>query len=247
MTLPPAQHRDRIMNAIKLSRQKGLILKIAIAWLCTFLLLGFVIAATSAANPVTVSIIPEVPKTGEPIVATFNINNPSDAPLTTQYQLYVNGRLVESGSTTIAPQASSKYQYAYKNTLERGEQVNFVLKTSSDSGSFDRIVSLPKYPPQLMSSFVSFAAFSTSVMSSMISMEYFTDAFGATATINTGIIVCIILIALLLFLELTQAIITGRRISIISSYRASFTTMSTILFVIFIGMVFTKVVMIIAT
>ena len=235
------------MNATKASQQKGLILKITIAWLGIFLLLGFLIATRSAANPITMSIIPEVPKAGEPIVATFNISNPSDEPSTTSYQLYVNGRLMESGSATIAPHASSKYQYAYANTLERGEQVIFLLKTSSDSGSFDRMVSLPKYPPQLMSSFVSFAAFSTSVMSSMISMEYFTNTFGTTATINTGIIVCIILIALLIFLELTQAIITGRRIGIIGSYRAGFTTMSTILFIIFIGMVFTKVVMIIAT
>ncbi len=234
------------MDSRKAGQHKGLMLKVAIVWLCTFALLGFLIASRSAANPVTMSIIPEVPKAGAPIVATFNINNPSDGPSTTSYQLYVNGRLVESGRTTIAPQASSKYQYAYKNTLERGEQVNFVLKTNSDSGSFDKIVSLPAYPSQLMSSFVSFAAFSTSVMTSMISMEYFTDTFGTTARINTGMIVAIVLITLLIFVELTQAIITGRGSTIISSYRAGFTTISTILFIIFIGMVFTRVVMIIA-
>ena len=235
------------MNATKASQHKGLILKIAIVWLSTFLLLGFLIATRSGASPITISIIPEVPKTGEPIVATFNISNPSDEPSTTSYQLYVNGGLVESGSATIASQASSKYQYAYLNTLERGEQVNFVLKTSSDSGSFDKIVSLPKYPPQLMSSFVSFAAFSTSVMSSMVSMEYFNDTFGTTSGVNTGIIVAIVLIVLLIFLELTQAIPASGRVTIIGSYRAGFSTISTILFIIFIGMVFTKVVMIIAT
>ncbi len=228
-------------------RHKGLILKVIIAWLCIFLLFGFLVATRSAASPITMSVIPEVPKTGEPIVATFNISNPSDEPSTTQYQLYVNGRLVESGSTTIAPLSSSKYQYAYKNYLGRGEQVNFILKTNSDNGSFDKIVSLPAYPSQLMSSFVSLAAFSTSVMSSMVSMEYFNETFGTTSGINTGIIVAIILIVLLIFLELTQAVTTGRKITIIGSYRASFSTMSTILFIIFIGMVFTKVVMILAT
>jgi len=235
------------MDKSGVEQQKGLILKTAVVWLCTFLLLGLLIATMSTANPVTMSVIPEVPKTEEPIVATFNINNPSSEQSTTSYQLYINGKLVKSGSTTIAPHDSSKYQYAYKNTLEKGEQVNFVLKTSSDSGSFEKIVSLPAYPSQLMSSFVSFAAFSTSVMSSMVSMEYFNDTFGTTAGINTGLIVTIVLLALLIFLELTQAIITGKRITIISSYRAGFTTMSTILFIIFIGMVFTKVVMILAT
>ena len=242
-----SQHGGSIMNTREASQQKGLILKIGITWLCIFLLAGFLIAMRSAASPITMSIIPEVPRVGEPIVATFNINNPSDAPSTTSYQLYVNGRLVESGSASIAPQASSKYQYAYTNPLERGEQVNFVLKTSSDSGSFDKMVSLPAYPSQLMSSFVSFAAFSTSVMSSMISVEYFTDTFGTTAGLNTGIIIFIILIALLIFLELTQAITLGKGITILGSYRVGFRNMSTILFIIFIGMAFTKVVMVIAT
>ena len=98
-----------------------------------------------------------------------------------------------------------------------------------------------------MSSFVSLAAFSTSVMSSMVSMEYFNETFGTTSGINTGIIVAIVLIVLLIFLELTQVVTTGRKITIIGSYRAGFSTMSTILFIIFIGMVFTKVVMILAT
>ncbi len=236
-----------MMSDTKASQHKGLILRIVITWLCVFLLSSFLIAARSSANPVTMSIIPEVPKTGEPIVATFNINNPSDKPVTTEYRLYVNRQLVQSGRTTVAAQARSQYQYAYQNSLERGEQVNFVLRTSSDSGSFDKMVSLPAYPPQLMSSFVSFAAFSTSVMSSMVSMEYFNATFGTTRTINTGIIVSLILITLLIFLELTQAVTAGRRTTIISSYRVSFSTVSTILFIIFIGMVFTKLVMIMAT
>ncbi len=236
-----------MMSDTKASRQKGLILRIVITWLCVFLLSSFLIATRSSANSATMSIIPEVPKTGEPIVATFNINNPSDKPVTTEYELYVNRQLVQSGRTTVAAQASSQYQYAYQNSLERGEQVNFVLRTSSDSGSFDKMVSLPAYPPQLMSSFVSFAAFSTSVMSSMVSMEYFNATFGTSRTMNTGIIVSLILITLLIFLELTQAVTAGLRTTIISSYRVSFSTVSTILFIIFIGMVFTKLVMIMTT
>ncbi len=235
------------MNKQKSSQYKGLILKIGITWLCILLLAGFLIAMRSNANPITMSIIPEVPRTGEPIVATFNISNSTDEPSTTSYQLYVNGKLVESGRIAIAPQTSSKHQYAYTNSLERGKQVNFVLKTNSDSGSFVKAVSLPAYPPQLMSSFVSFAAFSTSVMSSMITMEYFTNTFGTTSGINTGIIISIILIALLIFLELTQAITAGKGINILGHYRLGLGNMTTILFIIFVGMVFTRVVMILAT
>ncbi len=200
------------MGAAQVRKDNGLILKIAIVWLSIFLLVGFLIATRSAASPITMSVIPEVPKTGEPIVATININNPSDEPSTTSYRLYVNGKLVESGTTTIAPHTSAKYQYASRNSLQRGEQVNFVLKTNSDNGNIDKIVSLPAYPPQLMSSFVSFAAFSTSVMSSMVSMQYFNETFGTAAGgINTGIIVAIVLMALLIFLEMTKAMIINRK------------------------------------
>ena len=233
------------MNRLKSRQYNGLVLKIGITWLCFFLLVGFS-TARSAASPIAMSIMPEVPKTGEPVVATFNIKNPSDSPSSISYQLYINGRLVENGSTVVAPQASSKHQYAYANPLERGEQVNFVLKTSSDSGSFVKAVSLPAYPPQLMSSFVSFAAFSTSVMSSMTSMEYFTNTFGTTSGINTGIIISIILIALLIFIEVTQTITAGKGINILGHYRLGLGNMAAILFIVFVGMVFTRVVMILA-
>lgn len=235
-----------IVIELESKQRKGLLLKVGITWLCIFLLFGFFIAARSTSSPVTMSIIPEVPKVGEPVVATFSIKNPANTPLTTSYNLFINGRLVESGSTVIGPLESSKYQYAYANSLEKGEQVNFVLETSSASGNLTKIVSLPAYPSQLMSSFVSFAAFSTSVMTSMITMEYFTDTFGTTSGINTGIIISIILIVLLIFLELTQTIITSKEITILGHYRFGLGNAATILFIIFIGMVFTKVVMILS-
>ena len=79
-------------------------------------------------------------------------------------------------------------------------------------------------------------------------MEYFSNTFSTTAGLNTGVIICFILMALLIFLELTPAIATSsKRIAILGSYRASFRNMSTILFIIFMGIVFAKVVMIVAT
>jgi hypothetical protein len=95
-----------------------------------------------------------------------------------------------------------------------------------------------------MSSFVSFAAFSTSVMNSMITAEYFTTNFGTSSGLNTGIVLTVVLIGLLIFLELTQAIRSSKGSLVISSYRSRFAALSTFLFVIFLGMVFTRVVMI---
>ncbi len=235
------------MDRQRASIPKGIVFKISITWLCIILLAVFFIAIKSGDDPITMSILPEVPRENEPIVVTFDISNVTDLPATTSYQLYVNGRLVESGSVTVTPQSSTRHQYAYENSLKRGEQVNFLLETSSESGNSVEAISLPAYPPQLMSSFVSFAAFSTSVMSSMISMEYFTNTFGGTAGINTGIIISAILIILMVFLELVQASPVSRRISILDRYKFNFNNLATILFIVFVGMVFTRIVMIIST
>jgi hypothetical protein len=214
------------VNAAIINLHKGLVLKIAILWLATFFLAGFLVSIRSAASPVTLSII-------------------ANRLSSTNYELYVNGKLMEEGSATIAPRSTSQHQYAYENSLERGSQVNFVLRTSSDSGSFSKMVSLPKYPPQLMSSFISLAAFSTSVMSSMVSMQYFNDAFGAASRVNAGVIVTLVLMALLIFLELTQTTTISEKTTIMGSYRVSFRDVSNILFIIFVGIVLTKVVVLI--
>lgn len=228
---------------MQINEYKGLLLKIAIAWLGICLLIGFLISSRVATGTTGISVLPQVPKTGEPVVATFNISNPSEEPKTTSYELYINGTLSQQGSTTVAPLSANRHQYAYKNALEKGEQVNFLLKTTCDGANINKTVSLPTYPPQLMSSFVSFATFSTSVMSSMISMEYFDSAFGIKSELNAGFLVCIVLISLLVFLEVTQVIATGRNLTLIRNYRASFRNVSTILFIIFAGMVFTKIVL----
>ena len=235
------------MNLQRTSQYKGLILKIAITWLSFVILAGFFVTMKANANKITLSVMPEVPKTNEPIVATFSISNSTDTPSTTRYQLYVNGKLVESGSAVITPQSSSKHRYAYTNYLERGEQVNFTLKASSDTGNLVKVVSLPAYPPQLMSSFVSFAAFSTSVMSAMISMEYFTATFGTASGLNNGIIIAVILSVLLIFLELSHTMAADKGVTILGYYRVSLGDMAAILFIIFLGLVFTKIIMIVAT
>ena len=234
------------MNGPKSAQHKKLILKIAISWLSIALLASFIIAMRSNTNPISLHVLPQVPKMQEPVVATFSISNPTGTSLSASYQLYANGKLVESGCAVIAPQSSSKYQYAYTNYLDRGEQVNFTLKTNLDGDNHVDIVSLPAYPPQLMSSFVSFAAFSTSVMSAMISMEYFNSVFGTANGLNTGIIVTIVLSALLIFLELSQAV-TDKGVTILGRYRVTLGDMSAILFIIFLGIVFTRTALILAT
>ena len=103
------------------------------------------------------------------------------------------------------------------------------------------------YPPQIWSSFVSFASFSTSVMSSISTMTYYQATFDSDVGLNIGIIASVALIALLIFLELTQPVIAGRTVATLGSIRIRLSTITWILFTIFLGIVYTKMVMAMAT
>ena len=228
-------------------KDRGTVFKLAITLLAILLMGSFWLTVRGTSEPVSLTVIPEAPRQGEPILVTFELNNPSSPPLVTGYQFYADGELLKEGTTTIAPTSSKTYQYAYANPLRVGEQVNFAVKTQSELGNYERVVSSPLYPPQLWSSFVSFASFSTSVMSSMSTMTYYRSAFGSAMGLNIGIIVSVVLIILLIFLELSQPLLRQKTVAVLGKLRLRFSTVTWILFAIFIGIVYTRIAMILAT
>jgi len=50
-----------------------------------------------------------VPAESEPLLVTFNLNNPSIQDASADYQLYANGNLVMEGATELSPLSSKKY------------------------------------------------------------------------------------------------------------------------------------------
>ena len=232
---------------ITMDNKRGITLKIVIIWLAILLMGSFWLTVRVGSDPVTLAVVPEVPREEEPIIATFKLNNPSSQPISIDYQFYANGELMTEGTTIIPPVSSKLYQYAYKNPLQLGEQVTFVVKTTSPQGSSEKSVSLPSYPPQIWSSFVSFASFSTSVMGFMSSMTYYQSSFGSGIAFNVGILVSLVLMGLLIFLELSQPLLQEKTFAILGRLRLRFSTVTWILFIIFMGIVYTKVVMILVT
>lgn len=230
-----------------MDNQRGTKLKIIIIWLAILLVGSFWLTVRASSDPVSLAIVPQVPREGEPIVATFKLNNPASQAISTEYQFYANGELMKKGIAIIPPGSSKLYQYAYKNPLKLGEQVNFMVKASSPEGSYQKMVSLPTYPPQIWSSFVSFASFSTSVMSFMSSMTYYQSTFGGDMGFNVGLLCSIVLIGLLIFLELTQPLLQKKTVAVLGRLRLRFSTVTWILFIIFMGIVYTRVVMVLAT
>jgi hypothetical protein len=227
--------------------QRGIKLKIIIIWLAILLTGSFWLTVRTGSDPVTLAVVPEVPREGEPIIANFKLNNPSPQAIATEYQFYANSELRQQGTAIIAPDSSKLYQYAYRNPLELGEQVNFVVKTESPSGSFEKVVSLPSYPPQIWSSFVSFASFSTSMMSFMSSAIYYQGTFSSDVGFNIGLLCTVVLIGLLIFLELTQSPLQQKTITVLGRLRLRFGTVTWLLLIIFMGVVYTKIVMILTT
>ena len=222
-------------------------LRLVMLWLAILLLSSFWLTIRETSDPVKLTVTPQTPRSGEPVIATFKLNNPLSHALVVRHQFYANGQFLNEKVSTIAPNSSKTYQYAYKNPLQMGEQLNFVVRTESEMGKHEKVLSTPQYPPQVWSSFISFASFSTSVMSSMSSMTYYRSTFMQDMGVNIGIIFSLVLIILLIFLELSQPQIVEKTAATIGRLRIRFSFVTWILFIIFIAMVYTKVAMILAT
>ena len=231
----------------KQSEDRGIRLKVVFVWLAILLLGSFWLTVRGASDPMSLVVIPQVPREGEPIIATFKLKNQSVDALAMGYQFYANGELLMEGTTAIAPSSGKTYKYAYENSVTLGERINFVVRSKSEDGIYEKFLSSPPYPPQVWSSFVSFASFSTSVMSFMSSMTYYESTFGGGIEFNVGIFITIVLIGLLIFLELTRPQLQEKTIAILGRLRLRFPTLTWISFIIFMGLVYTRIVMILAT
>jgi len=227
--------------------QRGIKLKIIIILMAILLMGSFWLTVRIGSEPVSLTVIPEVPREGEPVTVTFRLNNPSPQPMSTAYQFYANGELMREGTAAIPAGSSKLYQYTYENPLELGKQLNFLVRTQSERGDFEKFISSPPYPPQVWSSFVSFASFSTTVMSSMSTMAYYQGAFGNDIGLNFGLVAAVVLLGLLVFLELTRSSLQQKTVATLGRLRIRFSTVTWILLIIFLGMVYTRVAMILTT
>ena len=231
---------------MNLSKNRDIAFRLVITWLVILIVFSFWLTLSYTPDVVIVAVSPQIPRENEPVIATFKLNNPYTDVLAADYQFYVNGSLFKDGTTLIAPNSSKTFQYTHRNTLSTGEQINFMARVQTVEGSHEEMVSLPPYPPQILSSFVSFASYSTTVMSSLHNITYYQSTFGSSGGVNLGIIITLVFCAVLAFMELTQAVAGDRTITTLARIRIQFSTLSSVLFVIFVGMVITRAVMIIA-
>jgi len=223
--------------------------RVAIIWLVMVLLATFYLTTLRSHDLASLAVVPEVPKFGQPVIVTFKLNNPAATASTNDYQLFMDGNLLKSGTVALAPDASKQYEYIYPSTLPVGTNASFLLKVQGSNGAYERMVTTPPFQPQLAASFVSFAAFSTTMMTSMASAAYYKSSFQQAAYMNVGLVCSLVLICLLIFLELFRAAASesasGGTVSRkISRLAFDVTPLTWILLAIFIAMVYTRVIMI---
>ncbi len=244
-------------EGIRDNRTKSALLKIIILCFAISFLVIFRLSAGTSSDPVKVTLVPEVPREGDTVLVTFKLNNPHPEELNTQYRFYIDGHSLLEGDTTIPARSSKTYQHLFYNPLKMGEQMNFKVVTRSEHGDFSADLSSPPYPPQVWSSFVSFAAFSTSIMGSMSTAMYYNDMF-SRAQLDVGIVLFLVLIMLLIFREVTQPSQVGSlqgggsipvkaHDGILGTVRRRFGAVTWILLIVFVGAVYTKIVFILLT
>jgi hypothetical protein len=226
-----------------MSRPDKNLAKIAIALPVILILALFSLSLHSLSSPVVLGIFPQVPKEGMPVTLSFSLTNYHLFEKDYNYEFYANGRRVLEGSTTVGPLSSREYRYVYKNPLKLGERVNFVVTVSTQNEVYEQSLSIPAYPPQVWSSFVSFATFSTSMGTFLTSMPYYQDSFGLNQAFNVGVIFSVILIMILIQVELTEPF--TKTMNMLGRLRSRFNRLSAVLFMIFIAMIFTQIVLII--
>lgn len=225
--------------------RRSTVFKLIILGLLAILLLTFWITLRQASGMVSLTLLPEVPREGEPIIVIMKLTNPGVNAELTDYEFYADAQLLKKGSTLLPAHTSKTYKFVYENSTAIGEQISFSSKAHSATDTEQRYVSYPAYPPQILTSFVSFASFSTSMMGFMTTMLYYDGNFGNNAGLNAGLIISAVLIILLVFLELSQPL-TGRHIARLGRLRIRFSSLTWVLFIIFVGIIYTKVLMILA-
>lgn len=225
-------------------KNRLLIIRNVMIWLVVIFVGVFWLSARASSQPLTLRVMPEMPREGSPIIASFKVSNPSISPQTTDYRFYADGQLLLAGQVNLEPRSSEVYRYAYEHKLRTGEQVNFVVETSSGQGDYQQAVSIPAFAPQISSSFVSFATFAMSMMSSMATMVYYDAEFGTSDALNVGILCALVLMAILMFLEVTgKVVLRGRELAIVTT-RTRLSMLNNVLIIIFFAMVLTKVILI---
>ncbi|MSQ15363.1 MAG: hypothetical protein EXR50_05825 [Dehalococcoidia bacterium] len=216
-------------------------LRLGILWLMAIPVVLFMFSGQDQKEFLRLSVMPEVPRVGEPLQVTLQLVNTQPEAREIKYNLYSNGGSVLDGTASLAPGQSQQYRYITEAGAEIGRQTTFLAKASLGGEAMEKSRSLPPYPPQIWSSFVSFASFSTSMMSSMSTAIYYKDYFGGGIGANLGLFMVASLLFLSIFQEVTYPMVKDNRTHLLTRLHGRFHELVVLLAIVFVGIVYTIV------
>ena len=211
-------------------------------WLVLIPLVAMLLSQRGSEDPARLTVLPVLARPGDPIIASYEVRNQQPEERPARFQLWAEDRLLAEGESSLPGGSSAVYQYIRAHPLGLGEQVRFSMRAETPGGGASTDdVAMPPYTPQVWSSFISFAAFSTTVMSSMTSMSYYDSTFGPATVLNIGFVLTIVLTVVLVFMEVTMPTLATRKGGVFVRLRPRLDRLSTVLLVIFVGMTMTRV------
>jgi hypothetical protein len=229
-----------------MDKRKSIVFKIAILALTVCILGTFWFSGKMSDGQVRMTVMPVVPKEGEPMLVTFTLTNPSPQPLKTGYEFFANGRLIAAGDNLVPEFSATTHQYLYPDSPDVGEQVNFVVRSRSALGDSEEAISLPSYPSQVLLSMVSISSIATSAAGLTNSISYYRSTVGDMSRIKLSSVLALVLVILLVFAELVQPLQSNRLNATIGRLRVKFSSITWILFIIFMGILYTNITLIIS-
>jgi len=243
----------------EMTKHKNGVKAIALAYVVLFLVIILFNSIDQTSDVLNLSHFPSTPKENEPFIIRANIKNTADETRKYSLTMYVDGDAVltsestfdalstQTSTLTIAspPLGSAVRVYAEAVDLETGE-------------IYKQALLMPQSPPEAWMSFASFSSLTTmllsssssssSSMSSSFTISYYKNAIGLSEStirwsINIGLIASLTLVALLVFIELTNPAF-GNLGQKMKGLRERYSLLTANLLIVFLGLVLTRVVII---
>jgi hypothetical protein len=188
-----------------------------------------------------------VPQEGNPTTITYSIRNPTSSERSYTYSFYIDGKLTSQGATIVPPRTIKQYSYAKPAADVWGTTTTAYIKTEDTATGqiFDASARMPPYPPEIWSSFSSFATFSSTMLSSTTTIVYYEAVIGSQMGIQLGLTISLTLIGLLIFMELSDPSY-GKIGTRLAAMRKPYGILSVSLLLVFGALVLTRVFLIIS-
>jgi hypothetical protein len=181
------------------TERERLTVRLLIVWLLILPLAAFWLSWLRPQEVAELSVFPVLPKANEPVVATLSIGNARAELDPAHFTLLADGRVVLEGVTHIPGESAKVVQFA--RALPAPARGSYTASVTTAHGALSETHQLPEYSPQVLSSFVSFAASSTTMMTSLVNMSYYRSSFVSANVLDFGLVLVLVMLGMTIFVE----------------------------------------------